>query len=69
MANWEKLRSGMPELEVVQVLGPPTSLRDATDGKSKTLYYAMEIGTGSFLMGSIVIADQRILEIHKPTFK
>jgi len=67
-ANWEKLQPGMPELEVVQVLGPPTSLRDATDG-SKTLYYAMEIGTGSFLMGSIVIADRRILEIHKPTFK
>jgi hypothetical protein len=69
IANWDRLMPGMPELDVVQALGPPTSLRSAEDSSRKTLYYAMEIGTGSFLIGTVVIAGQRIVEIHKPTFR
>ena len=69
IANWDRLKPGMPELDVVQALGPPTSLRNAEDGGRKTLYYAMEIGTGSFLIGTVVIAGQRIVEIQKPTFR
>ncbi len=69
IANWDRLKPGMPELDVVQALGPPTSLRSAEDGSRKTLYYAMEIGTGSFLIGTVVIAGQRIVEIQKPTFR
>lgn len=69
IANWDRLKPGMPELDVVQALGPPTSLRNAEDGSRKTLYYAMEIGTGSFLIGTVVIAGQRIVEIQKPTFR
>src|SRR5688572_17644339 len=41
--NWDRVRPGMSELEVIGILGPPTSMRPAEDGR--VLLYAMEIGS------------------------
>src|SRR5262245_18752685 len=48
--RWERIRSGMSEIEVIGVLGPSTSMRQ--DGDTRVLLYAMEIGASGFLGGS-----------------
>ena len=67
-ADWDRLKTGTPELEVIRILGVPNSLRNAADGR-QVLYYALEIGTGSFLSGSVTLADHRVVEVQKPTLK
>src|SRR5437868_4950659 len=49
-ASWKKVHPGMSELEVIAILGPPTSLRE--EQGAHVLLYALEIGTSGFLGGS-----------------
>jgi hypothetical protein len=67
-ADWDRLKPGTQELEVIRILGVPNSLRHAANGQ-QVLYYALEIGTGSFLSGSVTLADHRVVEVQKPTLK
>lgn len=67
--NWQRLRVGMSELEVLDALGPPTSTRIASDGTGRILLYALEIDTGSFLGGSVEVRDRRVIEINVPVLK
>jgi hypothetical protein len=67
--NWQRLRVGMSELEVIAALGPPTSTRIAADGTGRVLFYALEIDTGSFLSGSVELRDRRVVEINTPVLK
>lgn len=67
--NWQRLRVGMSELEVIDALGAPTSTRPAADGAGRTLFYALEIDTGSFLGGSVELRDRRVVEINTPVLK
>lgn len=62
--KWRQLRPGMPELEVISLLGPPTSMRE-TDG-ARTLFYALEIGTSGFLGGSVRLQDRIVSEVRPP---
>src|SRR5262249_61818563 len=64
-ARWDRVRTGMSELEVIGILGPPTSLRQ--EGDARVLLYAMEIGSANFLGGSVEFRDQAVSEVHKPT--
>jgi hypothetical protein len=66
--SWDKLRPGMSESDVVSVLGPPTTSRSAERGP-QILFYALELEAGGFLSGRVVIADHRVLEIHRPELK
>lgn len=66
-ARWDRVRTGMSELEVIGILGPPTSLRQ--EGGARVLLYAMEIGATNFLGGSVEFRDQAVSEVHKPTLK
>lgn len=65
--NWQRLRVGMSELEVIDALGPPTSTRVA--GDARILFYALEIDTGSFLGGNVELRDRRVVEINTPVLK
>lgn len=67
--NWQRLRVGMSELEVVEALGAPTSARPSADGAGRTLFYALEIDSGSFLGGSVELRDRRVVEINTPVLK
>lgn len=67
--NWQRLQLGMSELQVIETLGPPTSTRGATDASARVLFYALEIGTGSFLGGSVELRDRRVVEINPPVLK
>ena len=66
-ARWDRVRTGMSELEVIGILGPPTSLRQ--EGAVRVLLYAMEIGSANFLGGSVEFRDQAVSEVRKPTLK
>lgn len=66
-AKWKKLRPGMSELDVITILGAPTSTRER-DG-ARELLYAMEIGTAAFLGGSVVLRDRKVVDVQLPALK
>jgi len=68
-ANWERIKPGQSELEVIGILGVPNAVRRAADNSSQTLLYALEISSGGFLTGSVTISGQKVVEIQKPTLK
>jgi hypothetical protein len=66
-AKWQRLRIGMTELEIVGLLGPPTSMRD--ENGARLLLYAMEIGASGYLSGSVSLRDRVVVSIQKPELK
>lgn len=68
-ANWDRVRSGMSEIDVVQVLGPPTSVRSDAAAERKTLFYALELGPKAFLAGSVELASGRVAEVNRPVLR
>jgi hypothetical protein len=67
--NWDKLRTGMKELEVIALLGRPTSVHTDADSKSHTMFYALELGPNSFLTGNVRFGDAGVAEINKPALR
>jgi hypothetical protein len=65
--RWDRVRNGMSELEVIDVLGPPSSMRQ--DGDTRVLLYALEIGSSGFLGGSVEFRDRAVTAINKPVLK
>jgi hypothetical protein len=66
-AKWQRLRVGMSELEVLGLLGPPTSMRD--ENGARLLLYAREIGSSGYLSGSVSLRDRAVASIQKPELK
>jgi hypothetical protein len=67
--NWDKLRTGMKELEVIALLGRPTSVRTDEEAKSHTMFYALELGPNAFLTGNVRFGDAGVAEITRPTLR
>lgn len=67
LANWQKIKPGMSELQVVELLGAPTQLRVSDDRSSRTLHYAMEIGTSGFLSGKVILVAGHVTVIEIPS--
>lgn len=68
-ASWKRLRNGMSELEVVSILGPPTQMRVSDDKTTRTLLYALEIGSSGFLGGNVVFSDGSLSAVNTPVLK
>jgi hypothetical protein len=66
-ANWDRIRPGMSELEVIETLGPPASMRPSEDGR--VLLYALEIGPGGFLSGSVTLKRREVVAVQRPVLK
>jgi hypothetical protein len=66
-ARWRQVRPGMNELEVIRLLGAPTSMR--AEGDARVLLYALEIGTSGFLGGSVTLRDRTVVEVRPPTLQ
>jgi outer membrane murein-binding lipoprotein Lpp len=66
-SKWQRIRLGMSELEVVGVLGRPTSMR-GQEGQ-RVLLYAMEIGSSGFLGGSVTFRDRVVVAVQNPVLK
>jgi len=67
--NWDKLRPGMKELEVIALLGRPTSVRADETAQTHTMFYAMELGPNAFLTGTVRFSESGVAEINKPTLR
>jgi hypothetical protein len=67
--NWDKLHTGMKELDVIALLGRPTSVRNDESGKTHTMFYAMELGPNAFLTGTVRFGDAGVAEINRPTLR
>jgi hypothetical protein len=65
--RWQRLRSGMSELEVIGELGPPTSMRGQDN--ERVLHYALEIGSSGFLAGSVTLRERAVVAIEKPMLR
>ena len=65
--KWQRLEIGAREMDVIELLGPPTSMR--VQGGSRTLLYAMEIGSSGFLSGSVTLKDREVIAIELPLLK
>jgi hypothetical protein len=66
-ARWDRVRPGMGELEVINILGTPTSMRQ--EDQTRVLLYALEIGSSGFLSGSVELRDRKVSEVHKPALR
>ena len=67
--NWDKVRTGMKELDVIALLGRPTSVHTDEDTKSHTMFYAIELGPNTFLTGNVRFGDAGVAEINKPALR
>jgi hypothetical protein len=67
-ANWNRIKPSMTELEVIAILGKPSSVR-AGNGSTRTLLYALEIGTGAFLAGSVEVGPNGVTAVSKPALR
>ena len=65
--KWRKVKPGMSELEVVSLLGPPTSMRG--ESGARVLFYALEIGTSGFLGGSVQFRDRAVSAVQAPVLQ
>jgi hypothetical protein len=65
--NWEKLRTGMTEQQVLDTIGYPTTSRGTA--ASKTLFYTVQVGANGFLSGRVLITDREVREIQKPILR
>ena len=68
-ANWKRVRPGMSELEVIEILGPPASVRTSVEPGSRVLLYAMEIGPSAFLGGTVAFEARRVVDVQIPVLK
>lgn len=66
-SKWKRVQLGMSELEVIEILGQPTSMRP--EGDSRLLLYAMEIGASGFLSGSVRVEDRKVVDVQVPELK
>lgn len=66
-AKWKRLRTGMSELEVIGILGPPTQMRE--ENGARVLLYALEIGTSGFLGGSVWFRDRVVEQVKVPSLQ
>ena len=67
--NWDRVKPGMKELDVIALLGRPTTVRADADGRRHSLMYAMELGPNAILAGSVTLGDAGVAEIHKPVLR
>jgi len=67
--NWDRVRPGMKELDVIALLGRPTSVRLDDDGKGRAFYYAMELGPNAILSGNVRLGDAGVTEINRPALR
>ena len=67
VSNWDRLRAGMNEMQVIELLGPPTTMR--AEGNARTLFYAMEIGTSGFLSGSVRLENRKVEDVQRPVLR
>lgn len=65
-ANWNLIKTGMSEAQVVAILGTPTSVDSSID--KRTLLYTPDMKSTSPLKGSVTLIDDRVSAMTPPVF-
>jgi hypothetical protein len=65
-ANWSRVKAGMSEADVVEILGPASSVTSVED--SRTLYYQPGPSSTSTLSGTVTLKDDRVTAMSPPAF-
>lgn len=65
LTNWQRIKHGMSERQVISILGQSTSFTGLLP--NRTIYYRGKVN-GSFVTGNIDFDDDRVMRIHIPTF-
>ena len=65
LINWQSIKHGMSERQVISILGQSTSFIDVLT--MRTIYYRGKIN-GSFVSGNIVLDDDRVVAVSIPPF-
>jgi len=68
-SNWDRIRTGMKELDVIALLGRPTTVRTDRNGKTHALMYALELGPNAVLAGNVRLDDAGVLQVTKPLLR
>jgi hypothetical protein len=66
-AKWRRVKPGMAELDVIGLLGPPTSMRE--ESGERILLYALEVGASGFLGGSVTLRDRVVTSVQTPVLR
>lgn len=64
--SWGRLKAGMSEAQVVELLGPPTRVLSVED--RRTLYYQPDAKSTSPLHGTVTLLDDRVIAVEPPDF-
>jgi len=64
--NWSRIKKDMSEADVVQILGPPTTVQSAVD--TRTLFYTSDSHSATTLNGSVTLTDDRVTLMTPPKF-
>ena len=68
-ASWDRVKPGMSALDVIAILGRPTSSRHDAVGKLTVLFYAMELGPDTVLSGTVRVGVGGVVEVNHPVMK
>jgi hypothetical protein len=66
-SKWQRVKPGMGELDVIGLLGAPTSMRE--EAGERVLLYALEVGTSGFLGGSVTLRDRVVTAVQTPVLR
>lgn len=64
--NWNSIKPGMSEADVVQLLGPPSSVQSVED--TRKLFYNPDPHSTFTLSGTVTLMDDRVIAMMPPAF-
>lgn len=64
--NWKKIKRGMNQNTVIQILGQPTSIKNLSP--FTTLYYKGNLPNGANVSSSVKLSEDRVFGIYEPVF-
>ena len=67
-SNWDRIKDGMSEKQVITILGRPTSTKSIGVGGYRTLFYRGEVTGSGFVSGNMQLKDDRVWQVNKPVF-
>ena len=67
-SNWDRIKDGMSETQVISVLGSPTSTESIGAGEYSYLFYRGEVPGSGFVSGNVRLTYDRVWEVNKPVF-
>lgn len=64
-SNWDRIKNGMSEKQVISILGRPTSTKNIL---YRTLFYRGEVTGSGFVSGNVELWNDRVWKVNKPVF-